>query len=304
MAGSPAIDQGGSANDPVTGDSITRDRRNYVRTSVPDIGAFEFAGTIPNALANISTRGFVQTGNNVLIGGLIISGTGAKQVILRALGPTLTQFNVPNALANPTLELRDGSGALIVSNDNWVGASNAAAINSSGYAPPNNLESAILTTLDPGNYTAIVRGANNTTGIALVEGYDLDPTAGSKFGNISTRGFVGTGANVMIAGVIVHGLDSENVIIRGLGPTLTQFGVPNVLSDPTLDLRDSNGNSLMTNDNWKDSQQAQIQESGLAPPDDSESAIAITLGAGNYTAILRGKNNITGNGLVEVYELN
>jgi len=146
--------------------------------------------------------------------------------------------------------------------------------------------------------------ATATTGIALVEGYDLDPTAGSKFGNISTRGFVGTGANVMIAGVIVHGLDSENVIIRGLGPTLTQFGVPSVLSDPTLDLRDSNGNSLMTNDNWKDSQQAQIQESGLAPPDDSESAIAITLGAGNYTAILRGKNNITGNGLVEVYELN
>src|SRR5206468_11849667 len=130
LPGSPAIDQGGSASDPVSGDPIARDQRGYVRTSKPDIGAFEFAGTVPKALGNISTRGFVQTGNDVLIGGLIISGNGPKQVILRALGPTLGQppFDVPNALANPTLELRDGNGALIVSNDNWEDAANSQAI--------------------------------------------------------------------------------------------------------------------------------------------------------------------------------
>jgi hypothetical protein len=287
-------------------DAPVRDQRNYVRAGAPDIGAFEFAGAIPNTLGNISTRGFVQTGNNVLIGGLIIRGNGPKQVILRALGPTLGQppFNVPGSLGDPILELRDSAGALITSNDNWGSAANAAAISSSGRAPPNSKESAILTGLNPGNYTAIVHGVNNTTGIALVEGYDLDLTAGSTFGNISTRAFVGTGANVMIAGVIVHGPDSENVVIRGLGPTLAQFAVPNVLADPVLNLRDANGNSVATNDNWKNTQQSQIEASGYAPPNDLESAIAITLAPGNYTAILSGKNNGTGNALIEAYALN
>jgi hypothetical protein len=169
----------------------------------------------------------------VLIGGLIVTGSGAKKVILRALGPTLGQppFNVPGALANPKLDLYDSSSDLITSNDNWGSAANAAAIQSSGLAPPNSLESAILTNLDPGNYTAIVRGVNNGTGIALFEGYDLDSTAASEFGNISTRGFVQTGARVMIAGVIVRGPDAQEVIIRGLGPTLGQppFNVPNSL---------------------------------------------------------------------------
>jgi len=295
---SPAINK--AVNAPV------RDQRNYVRAGAPDIGAFEFAGAIPNTLGNISTRGFVQTGNNVLIGGLIISGTGPKQVILRALGPTLGQppFNVPGSLGDPILELHGSAGALITSNDNWGSAANAAAISSSGFAPPNSKESAILTSLNPGNYTAIVRGVNATTGIALVEGYDLDLTAGSTFGNISTRAFVGTGANVMIAGVIVHGPDSENVVIRGLGPTLAQFAVPNVLADPMLNLRDANGNSVATNDNWKNTQQSQIEASGYAPPNDLESAIAITLAPGNYTAILSGKNNGTGNALIEAYALN
>jgi hypothetical protein len=227
-------------------------------------------------------------------------------VILRALGPTLGQppFNIPNSLADPILELHDSAGALITSNDNWGSASNAPDIQASGYAPPNSNESAILADLDPGNYTAIVRGVNNTTGIALVEGYDLDFTAASKFGNISTRGFVGTGAKVMIGGLIVHGPDSENVIIRGLGPTLIQFNLPNVLADPTLELRDVNGNLLASNDNWKDTQEAQIQASGYAPPNDLESAILATLTPANYTAILRGKNNTVGNALVEVYALN
>jgi CSLREA domain-containing protein len=298
LPGSPAINAANS-------NAPARDQRNYIRPDAPDIGAFEFNGTIPNSLGNISTRGFVGTGNNVLIGGLIIAGGGAKQVILRALGPTLAPFNVPGVLANPILELHDSTGALITTNDDWGSAPNAAAISASGYAPPNSHESAILTGLTPGNYTAIVKGANNTTGVALVEGYDLDgSTTASTFGNISTRGFVQTGDNVMIAGVIVKGPDSENVIIRGLGPTLSQFGVTNVLANPFLDLRDANGNPLMTNNNWKDTQQAQIQASGYAPPHDAESAILTTLAPGNYTAILSGVGNTTGNALVEVYSLN
>jgi hypothetical protein len=300
MTGSPAINAGSVL-------ALPRDQRGYIRPDAPDIGAFEFGGTIPVRLGNISTRGFVQTGNNVLIGGLIVTGGGSKQVILRALGPTLGQppFNVPNALANPILELHDGAGALITSNDNWGDAANAAAIAASGYKPPNASESAILTNLAPGNYTAIVRGVNNTTGIALFDVFDLDgTTTPSKFGNISTRGFVGTGGKVMIAGIIVDGPDSESIVIRGLGPTLSQFGVPSVLIDPFLDLRDGNGNQLMTNDNWKSNQQAEIQASGFAPPNDLESAISTTLAPGNYTAILSGKNNTSGNALVEVYALN
>lgn len=256
-------------------------------------------------LRNISTRGFVQTGSDVLIGGLIISGSGSKNVLLRALGPTLSQapFNVPNALANPTLDLLQGN-TVLASNDNWGAASNKQAIMNTGMAPPSAAEPAILVSLNPGSYTAVVRGANNTTGNALFEAYDLDSsTAGSKFGNVSTRGFVGTEANIMIAGMIVQG-SNQKVVIRGLGPTLTQFGVSIVLADPVLDLRDANGNSLMTNDNWKDSQQVQIQASGYAPPNDLEPAIVAILAAGNYTAILSGKNSITGNALVEVYALN
>ena len=262
--------------------------------------------TVPRLLGNISTRGFVGTGDNVLIGGIMINGTGPKKVILRALGPTLGKppFNVPGALANPTLELRDPTGALITSNDNWGTAANKQAIIDSGLASPDNLESAILTTLNPGNYTAIVRGVNNTTGVALIEAYDLDFTAGSQFGNISTRGFVQVGANVMIAGVIVHGPANQDILIRGLGPTLSQFGVPTVLADPVLELRDANGGLVASNDNWKQTQQAVILGTGLAPPNDKESAIKATLSPANYTAILRGNNGATGNALVEVYSLN
>jgi sugar lactone lactonase YvrE len=272
--------------------------RNYVTAM-----AFQ-----PNAsrLVNFSTRGFVQTGDNVLIGGFIVTGAGPKQVILRALGPTLGQppFNVPNALANPVLELYDARSVLITSNENWGSAPNAAAISASGFAPPNSLESAILTTLSPGNYTAIVRGANNSSGVALVEGYDLDNTAVSTFSGVSTRGFVQTGANVMIAGVTVQGPDSESVIIRGLGPTLGQppFNVPNALQDPFLDLRDVNGNRMMTNDNWGSASNAvAISSSGYAPPNSLEAAILIPLAPGNYTAILSGVNDTSGVGLVEVY---
>jgi len=260
------------------------------------------AGTpTPGNLLNISTRLDVGTGNNVLIGGFIITGTSNKQVLLRALGPTLSQFGVTGVLADPTLELHNSSGSLITSNDNWKDTQQAA-IMATGKAPPNNLESAILITLAPGKYTAIVRGKNNTMGVALVDVYDIDMATATTLTNISTRGFVETGQNAMIGGFI-SGNGNVNVIVRALGPTLTQFGVPNVLADPTLELRDVNGTLIASNDNWQATQQAAIQASGFAPPNAVESAIITVRPAGNTTAIVRGKNNTTGNALVEVYAL-
>jgi len=255
-------------------------------------------------LTNISTRVLVQTGNNVLIGGFIISGTGPKKLVIRALGPTLSRFGVAGALQNPTLELHNAAGALISFNDNWGDAPNKQQIIDAHLAPPNAAEPAILATLDPGNYTAIVRGANNTTGVALVEGYDIDPGTLSQLQNISTRGLVQTGANVMIAGIIVGGSGNQKIIVRALGPTLSKFGVANALADPTLELRDINGNLIRSNDNWRSTQQAEIIATGLQPPNDAESAIVATLAPSNYTMIVRGVNSTTGVALVEVYRLN
>jgi len=223
---------------------------------------------------------------------------------VRAIGPSLVNHGITNPLQNPTLELHDGTGALITSNDNWMDAPNRQEIIDSGLAPTNNLESAILTSLSPGAYTAIVRGVNNGTGIALVEGYDLDPTAGSKLGNISTRALAQTGDNVMIGGFIITGTGQKRVIVRAIGPSLAQYGITNPLADPTLELHDGSGAVIAFDDNWKDSQEAEIQATGLAPSDDAESAIVRTLVPGNYTAIVRGKNDTIGVALVEVYGLN
>lgn len=224
---------------------------------------------------------------------------------MRAIGPTLGQppFNVPGALSDPTLELHNSSGAVIVSNDDWQQASNAQSIPPS-LQPPNNLESAILTTLNPGTYTAILRGFNNNTGTALVEVYDIS-VGSTQLGNISTRGFVQTGNDVMIAGAIVQ-FHNKQVIVRALGPTLGQppFNVPGALSDPTLELHDSDGTLIASNDDWKDTQQNVIATTGLAPPNDLESAILRILAPGSYTAIVRGFNDATGNALVKVYALN
>jgi len=255
-------------------------------------------------LSNISTRALVQTGNQALIAGFIVSGTGSKKLIMRALGPTLSSFGVTGVLQNPTLELRDSGGALIAFNDNWGDSPNKQQIIDAHLAPPNAAEPAILATLGPGNYTAIVRGLNNTTGIAVVEGYDIEPGTTSQLANISTRGLVQTGTKVMIAGVIVGGNAGQKVIVRALGPTLSQFGVANALADPTLELRDINGNLIQSNDNWRSTQQAEIMATGLQPPNDAESAIVATLTPSNFTMIVRGVNNTTGVALVEVYRLN
>jgi hypothetical protein len=271
-------------------------------------------------LANLSTRAFVQTGDNVLIGGFIVQGTQPKRVILRAIGPELNQYGVPNAMTNPTLELHNGAGALIASNDNWqstiiggiIGSDQFQDIRNSGHAPGDGREAAIIANLPSGNYTAIVRGVNNTTGVALVEAYDLSPSLHSILGNISTRSFVQTGDNVMVGGFIVQGSQPKNVIIRAIGPELSQHGVPDFLADPTLELHNGTGALIASNDNWQhtiiggiitQSQVQNIQNSGQAPTDARESAIIANLPSGNYTAIVHGVNNTTGVALVEVYDL-
>jgi hypothetical protein len=204
----------------------------------------------------------VQTGDNVLIGGFIITGTDPKNVVIRGIGPSLSNFGIANPLQDPTLELHN-SNSVIASNDDWQTAANASQIPTS-LQPTDSRESAILITLQPGSYTAIVSGKNGTTGVGLVEVYDLDQATTSKLANISTRGFVDTGENVLIGGFIVGGGNgSARVIIRAIGPSLTQFGVSGALSDPTLELHDGNGVTITTNDNWKDTQQVEIEATGL-----------------------------------------
>lgn len=262
-------------------------------------------------LRNLSTRGNVQTGDNVLIGGIIIvAGPDPRQILIRAIGPSLSKSGVAGSLQDPTLELHDGSGQVIATNDNWkiddkTGQSQQTMIEGTGLPPQDDRESAIFKSLPPGQYTAIVRGKGTTTGLAVVEAYDIDPFARSKLGNISTRGLVGTGDNVMIGGFIVGPQNAApaTVLIRGLGPSLTSSGVPNALQDPTLELHDGNGNKLRVNDNWKDTQQNDIQNTGLPPSDNRESAILTDVAPGNYTVILAGNGGTSGNGLVEIYNL-
>jgi len=256
------------------------------------------------SLANISTRLSVQTGNNVLIGGFIITGTGPKNVIVRGIGPSLTAFGVPGALADPILEVHDAA-TILATNDDW-GDTQESEIEATGLAPSDDRESAIFMSLDPGSYTAILSGANLSTGVGLVEVYDLDQSAGSKLANISTRGFVDTGDNVMIGGIIIgpDNTGDATVLLRAIGPSLANFGVADALQDPVLELHDGQGTILSSNDDWQDTQEAEIAATGLAPSGLSESAILQSLAPGNYTAIVSGKNATTGVALVEAYHLN
>ena len=268
-----------------------------------------------NPLLNIATRMRVLTGNNVLIGGFIITGIEPKKVLIRGIGPSLTGVGV--TLSDPTLELHQGSTTL-ATNDNWkiddqTGQSQEVAIRATTIPPTNDLESAIVATLTPGNYTAILAGKNGGTGVGVVEVYDLGQAANSKLANISSRGFVDTNDNVMIGGLIVGGTGggSAKVIVRAIGPSLSVNGtpVPGRLADPTLELHNASGTMIVTNDNWKiddptgQSQEADIRATTVPPTNDLESAIVATLPPGNYTAIVHGKNNTTGVGLVEVYNL-
>ena len=304
LPGSPAIDTGFSS-----GWSI--DQRGFPRPAGTikavggdgsDIGAFEVQVL---ALGNISTRMFVETGDNVLIGGFIVTGTQPKKVIVRAIGPSLNINGIPlpGTLANPTLELQ-GPDGLIASNDDWRSTQETEII-ASGVPPTNDLESAIVATLPASptgiGYTAVMSGVNNTIGVGLVEVYDLSGLVDSKLANISTRGFVQTGDNVMIGGFIVTGTEMQRLLVRALGPFVFPTGN---LADPTLDLYDSNGLLLASNDNWRDTQEAEIIATGIPPGNDFEAAVVITVPPGGTTAIVRGKNGTTGVALVEVYALN
>jgi hypothetical protein len=262
---------------------------------------------IASQTVNLSARASVQTGDNLLIGGFIITGNALKHVIIRALGPSISSGGnpVPGRLHDPVLELH-GPGAFgTITNDNWKDSQEAAQIQATGLAPADDRESAIDATLAPGAYTAVLRGKNNTTGIAVVEVYDLNTGADSKLANLSTRALVLTGDQVVIAGFVLgNNNGNDMIVVRGLGPSLTCAGIANALQDPTLELHDANGSTIAANDNWQDDpvQAAQITAAGLTPSNTKESAIAANLPPGSYTAILRGFNNTTGVGLVEIYD--
>jgi len=259
----------------------------------------------PRDLLNISTRSQVLTSDKVLIGGFIITGSDPKKVIIRGLGPSLSGVGV--TLADPVLELHQGS-AIIAVNDNWK--ENQAAVEAT-IPPTNDFEAAIVATLNPGAYTAILTGKNNGAGVGVVEVYDLSSATNSKLANISTRGFVDTGNNVMIGGLIVSGGTgggSARVIVRAVGPSLTALGIQEALQDPNLELYNSSGTIIASNDNWKTrpdgtSQQGEIEATALPPQNDLEAALVQTLAPGSYTAIMRGTGNTTGIAVVEAYTL-
>lgn len=255
-----------------------------------------------HTLQNIATRLFVGDGADVAIAGVIVTGSGSKPIIVRAVGPSLSSFGVGGVLPNPQLDLKSPNGDVLGSNDDWL--SDWEAVHQTGLPPSDRREAAVVRNVSAGPYTAIMKGvgAGGVTGVGLVELYDLDATSGSRLANISTRGRVGTGENVMIGGFIVGGNEPTRIIVRGMGPSLASFGVTGALSDPVLELHDANG-GVIRNDNWRDTDEQAIIATGLAPSNNQEAAIVQALVPGNYTAILSGSANATGVGLIEVYNL-
>jgi hypothetical protein len=247
----------------------------------------------------------VGTGDNVGIGGFIITGTAPMHVLIRAIGPSLSP-GISDPLADPVLELHGPGAFVTITDDNWKDdPTQEAAIIATGIPPTNDLEAAIDATLSPGNYSAIVKGKNNTSGVGLVEIYDLSTGVPTKLGNISTRALVATGNNIVIAGFILgNNSGNDRIVARGIGPSLTAQGVPNALADPVLELRDHNGTLLVANNDWQDNpvQASELIAAGLAPANPLESGIARTLAPGLYTVLLAGLNDGTGIGLVEVYD--
>lgn len=250
---------------------------------------------------NVSTRGFVGTGEQVLIGGFIITGNVPKTVLVRGLGPSLTALGVSGALANPTLTLYDANNTALATNDSWR-SSQEAAIQATGFAPQDDADAAILIDLPPGNYTAIVSGVNSTTGVALFDAYDLDSN-GAILSNLSTRGFVGTGDRVLIGGFVIASGEQPLVVLRAVGPGLASLGVNQPLANPVLELHSQDGTLLATNDSWKADHPTAVKATLLTPPNDEDAVIVTSLPPGNYTTIVRGQNDTTGVALVEAYRL-
>ena len=252
------------------------------------------------SLLNVSTRTFVQSGEGVMIGGFIIEGDKAKKVIVRGLGPSLAKVGIAGAMSDPTLQLYNSKGTLVGSNDNWTTHRNEVL--ATGRPPTDGRESAIVTTLQPGNYTCVLKSKTGVPGVGLFELYDLD-VASSRLANISTRAKVGLGESVVIGGFIIGGDQPTKVIIRALGPSLAKSGISNALQDPKLELHGPTGSLIFANDNWRSSQQQQIMATGIPPKDNREAAIIATLNPGSYTAIVQGAGSFTGVALVEVYNL-
>ena len=287
-------------------DSLQADDINGARSIYDSGPAYLTASAAPNLL-NLSTRAFVGTGNNVVIGGFIIQGSQPATVVLRGIGGSLPALGITNPLQDPLIELHNASGNTISTSDDWIDDSWATTVSSYHLDPPNSQESAIVATLSPGSYTVVVKSFDNgdglLTGTALVELYDLH-TTGGRAGNISTRGPVMTGDQVLIGGFIVGGNQNKDVVVRAIGPSLAASGVSGALSDPTVELRNAAGTVVDSNDNWgTHPKAAQIQAEGLAPTQVAESALQVTLSPGSYTAIVRGANGTTGIGLVEIYDL-
>ncbi|HKP05162.1 MAG TPA: hypothetical protein VJU77_17565 [Chthoniobacterales bacterium] len=289
-----------------TGTPIGTPTPTPATTATPSPTATPSSTPVSARALNISTRIRVETGNNVLIGGFIITGNAPKTVAVRGIGPSLSQFGISDTLADPTLELRASDGSLILGNDDWQdNSAQAAQLTALGLAPTDQKEAGLVATLQPGAYTAIVAGKDQGTGVGLVEIYDTNGLADSQLANISTRGFVRTAENVMIGGFILSGTNNTQVAVRGIGPSLEQFGLSPVLADPVLELHDSNGTTLVMNDGWLDDpvSAAQLSAAGLGLSDPKESGIFTSLPPGAFTAILAGKSGGIGIGLVEIYNV-
>ena len=266
------------------------------------------AGTV----GNVSTRLPIGTDDNVLIEGFIVQGPSGstKKMIVRAIGPSLAAFGITGAVANPTLEIHDANNVTVATNNDWkttqtgglITGDQVAAINASQVAPGNDLESAIIADLAPGSYTAVVRGAGNTTGTGVVDAYDLSSGSQAHLANISTRGLIQPADKLMIAGFIVQGA-SLKTVVRAIGPSLAAFGINNALPDTTLQLRDQNGAIVKENDDWQTDQKQELESTGLQPSNNLEAAAVATIAPGQYTVQVRGKPETTGTGVVQVYFL-
>ena len=285
-------------------DDVHPTTAGHHRLAVTAFSAITGPSPSPSKALNISTRVFVDTGERISIAGFTVTGDVAKKVLIRGLGPSLSNNSVPTPLGNPTVTLFDNTGNSVATNDDWRNSPDAAEIISSGLAPSDDLESALIATLPPGQYTAQLGGAGGGTGNGVIEVYDLAGSSNSLLANLSTRGFVGSGDDVMIAGVVIGNGDAPIIVFRALGPSLANFGVSNPLADPTLELYDANASLIASNDDWADPQRQAVQATNFAPSDAKESAfVSAFLTPGSYTAVVRGKNNTTGVALVEVYRL-
>jgi hypothetical protein len=308
-------DWAGPAADPFNafGPPGEQDDLTPVDLQTMDVIGFDRGAAVPGLVANVSTRLPVRVGDNPLIEGFIVQGpTGSiKKILVRAIGPSLANFGITDALANPTLDIVDTSNnTTIASNDNWkttqvggiITGDQVAEITATNLQPSNNAESAIIANLAPGSYTAVVRGAGNTEGTAVVDAYDLSAGSAARVANIATRGLVQPADKLMIAGFIIQN-GSIKVVVSAIGPSLTQFGINNALPDTTLELRNANGTFVMQNDDWMTNQKAELQATGLQPTNNFEAAIVATLPPDQYSALLRGKPEATGTGVVQVFFL-